>query len=325
VSAARRGSGRSRREAAGFFGVLAWFVAAGLAPGCSNSDRHLRVREIGDAGAGVDGDAGADAGAAAGAAENAGASAGGGAGANAGGAPGSGKSGQIIVQWDGKKVGASAFFAGAGATPSTAPMPLCQTTQLGSCSVQVCSNPDANPVTGQPASAGTITVGGGSVPLKLTPSTMFESLYELASGANATFAPGSTLTAAAAGAEVPAFSGEAAELPSPISVPGDYSVLSFDRDLTVTWSGGGSIGFVAVELNVLGDTQVGDLSCEFPPGAGTGTVPRALLGELPPCAKEQGPICGYAIEPRSRRRFAAGEYAVDFSVRAAGLSGSFSN
>ncbi len=191
----------------------------------------------------------------------------------------------------------------------------CTKSTAGACVLFSCAGEGASPTW---LSAGTITVTGGAFPFAMTPSSggygaAGEMLGALWSG-------GETLTVAAPGDVVPAFSTTilaptskiALTEPQPSSFD-DSGIPSVDvsrlSDFVVQWTGAQS-GQVDVGLSGYaagdGGAQVPALlECLFDGPSGSGTVPSALLQQVPP-----GPGWTLRIDPIGESFVDAGSYAV---------------
>ncbi|HEY5945126.1 MAG TPA: hypothetical protein VIV40_06530 [Kofleriaceae bacterium] len=192
---------------------------------------------------------------------------------------------------------ASAAFFSSGA--------FCTTTQtIGPCEVATCTSSQPPAI-----SAGTIMISGAAMPITMTPTAL--SQYDTFMTASPLFSGGESITFAAAGAGVPAFSGSVT-MPSKatITVPAKpsnqspYLVINRGADYTVSWTGGGS-GQVQVALN----SQMADkrLFCRFDASAGTGKIPSAALATLDAGGG------GFAMASVARKQQTAGEWGVELS------------
>ena len=154
--------------------------------------------------------------------------------------------------------------------------PQCTTLQtLGPCKLQQC--PTSTPA--GPQSAGTITITGATKPLSLVPGT--DKVYAQQTSTTTLFAGGESISFAAAGADLPAFTVSVttpakATITAPTK-PAAGSLLAVNRaqDFTVSWTGGGG-GKVQVYLS----DNAKALFCRFDGSAGTGKVPAAALALL---------------------------------------------
>jgi hypothetical protein len=182
----------------------------------------------------------------------------------------------------------------------------CTTTQvIGACEVATCTT------TAPPAvSAGAITITGAAQPITLTPKA--DDTYAMFMSASPLFSGGESITFAAAGADVPAFSASItmpakATITSPAKPTPQSPYLNINRtlDLTVRWTGGGS-----GKLQVALDSQSADhrIFCRFDASAGTGTVTAAALATL-----EEG-LGGFAMASIAMGEHDAGDWAVDVSA-----------
>jgi len=232
-------------------------------------------------------------------------------GSGGGGAGDGAKPGLIIVQTTPGLTGAAAIF-------SAVPVTGCTTRTIGPCQVRSCPNPGDEP--GPRASAGRVTISDGHADLVMDPDAENSYDYAPPDTGGAHFASGATLTASAAGADVPAFHGVTAVLPEPLAPVSADIAIDVTRDLVVGWTGGGPGGKV-VFLSETDDPQtIGQLSCAFDPAAHTGTVPAAALQAVPPCGPD-AETCVWSLEPTAAVHFVAGDFAIDYWVRGAGAIG----
>jgi hypothetical protein len=129
-----------------------------------------------------------------------------------------------------------------------------------------------------PQSAGNLTIGGGSE-RRVIP---FDDGYFLYLPTSL-FAPGTEITASAAGAELPGFS-LSARLPAPLELLGtDELVLSPGRALTLRWTPSGEDARIRVTLGAdLGHAQWRSvvIQCDLPDAAGQVAVPQAMVDVL---------------------------------------------
>lgn len=191
----------------------------------------------------------------------------------------------------------------------------CTTIEDGDCLVIECST---DPLTVIRRSAGAVTVTGGSREVTLTP----DASNEYAASSSATeglFDGGETVRVAAAGDHVPAFE-VSATAPSAItfSAPNFFAPITVDRtqDLEVTWTGGADGVAVAVVATVGADRTV-DVVCEFPASAGSGSIPAAVLGQLP----DPSEITSAAVSGgvRSQEQVETGDWLVTLTLVGSGL------
>ncbi|MCU0701705.1 MAG: hypothetical protein MUC96_34795 [Myxococcaceae bacterium] len=306
--------------------VVVW-CAAVLVTGCG----AMSMPDAGSAGGGgaAGGAAGASGGGMAGGA--AGGSAGGAAGGSAGGqASTTLRSGTITLTQSSFMVAGMTISSGsisgsftsvsgpAGASP-------CVESTVSNCTTTVCDfamggGADAG-TTSTLDSAGMLSVAGTRVDGGVT----------LAPGAMGTYSRtfmsqlwggGETLTVAATGAAVPAFS-------QTVAAPTDLNVTAPDcplsscpainktMPLVVSWTGGGtSTVVVNVSVNDTAANRLGTFFCTFPASAGTGMIPASVLGVVP---AGTGVI---TIQPTNTTRFMAGSYQVTLTASGSGVLGS---
>jgi hypothetical protein len=166
----------------------------------------------------------------------------------------------------------------------------------GSCTVGALSF-QPPPASGTQVSAGTITVTGGSASIALAPMAVSSG----DGGAAEQYAPlqhagtvssGQTLTIAASGATVPAFSTnlvvpDAVTFTQPDIVDASSLAIGRSTDWPIAWTGGsaGTLTFqVSQTLGATGTLIV----CTFPESAGSGVIPAAALGYLTPSSALDG-------------------------------------
>jgi hypothetical protein len=173
--------------------------------------------------------------------------------------------------------------------------PVCSTVTIGECVVSRC--PEEQPgdcASGsscgpQPASAGVISLTGGSVPVSITPT---DATYSSYIGNDSTlWTGGQTLTISAAGATVPAFSVNLAapsqaiiQSPTP-TVSGISATLAVQvaNDLPLVWTG--NVGTLVIGFNQTPSPEPSSttsVTCRFPASAGRATVPAGALSTLKP-------------------------------------------
>ncbi len=201
----------------------------------------------------------------------------------------------------------------------------CSTTTFGRCTAVRCVEPDGGYVQGATPtlirdSAGVVTISGASTDVRLTPDAGIYAAGRLSMAQ--VWGDAATLTLAASGETVPAFS-------SKLTVPGNITVtapvcgrpptesaftcgtLNRASPLSIMWSGG-TVGSVVVVLTSTGAHSTGIVSCSFAAEAGTGTIPTQMLSQLDTM---QGSL---SITSENETNFAAGDYAVRFRATGAG-------
>jgi len=223
--------------------------------------------------------------------------------------------GTILVDWRGGQIAATAFFS--DAAPTADP---CERTTVGPCQIVSCPGAGHTPDRTL-ASAGTLTVSGGSAPVVLQPSQLLSGQYEIVSGDDASFEDGASVGASATGDRVPAFTAPAIPVPEAIVVSGDRPSIDFSKDFPVAWVDGGPHGNVVVEIVTDGGDRNVHLSCTFDATAHQAIVPAAALAHLPDCPS--GQECLWLVQPKSTVHFTAGDYGIDFTVVADGATGQF--
>ncbi|MGE5183770.1 MAG: hypothetical protein ACM31C_16975 [Acidobacteriota bacterium] len=158
------------------------------------------------------------------------------------------------------------------------------------------------------ASGGTITITGAALPLSLTPAA--DGTYaEYSTQTMPLFAGGESITFAAAGADVPAFT-KTLSMPTKATItapakPTGYLAISRTQDLAIGWSGGGS---GLVQITLLGQLSTDPrLQCRFSAGAGAGVVPAAALATV------STGMAAFAMASISDSEQDAGDWAIDVS------------
>ena len=243
------------------------------------------------------------------------------------------KTGNILITQSATKVLDMTYYGGfATASFSTTVVPAgttspCVVTTSGSCTATRCTPVDAG--TGSDAgagptntvdSAGVITIGGTLIDggITLTPTG---ANYPTAIQMSRVWADGATLTAGAAGATVPAFSGKTVVTPGSITVTAPACTLTScgtvnrANALPVTWTGGAS-GNVTVTLTTSSGGNTGIVVCTFAASAGTGSVPADALSKLDAVAQ------GYmAIGSSNATDFTSGDYAIKLHAVGPGAQG----
>jgi hypothetical protein len=197
----------------------------------------------------------------------------------------------------------------------------CVTTTAGACTLWTCELA-TQPSTFTYRSAGTLTVTGGVVDVSMEKGGDF---YGFNDPAEVLFVGGESLTVAASGDEVPAFSTalvapELFELLSPELLDG--TVVSRAQDFGVTWEQGLSHGTVAVSLS--GTYEPADLlsayiECTAPASDGALVVPSSLLLELPSGAGTFSAVNREVVE------LDAGDYPVRVAFSTIGAAPSSAN
>jgi hypothetical protein len=160
----------------------------------------------------------------------------------------------------------------------------CETTEEGSCSVQVCDkNQDGGGDT-MFRSAGEITISGGAQEITMTKDGDSYSTQ----GTGEVWNNSHTLTVEAAGDVVPMFSGEISPAANttlnspdtPGATEGPWTVDT-TSDITVEWDTTDiDSGQFAVQLANGNDSQSSVLDCSWDATSGSETIPSSLLGEM---------------------------------------------
>ncbi len=229
------------------------------------------------------------------------------------------KQGQIEMSQSATSAVVSASFSISNA------IDRCTVTVAGACTIRRCvDGSDGGTVSVHTAEAGMLTITGTLLDagLALVNRGGFDGYS--AAYLDPLWAGGETLTASGTGGDVPAFSGQSVVAPSAISVsapvcPNDQcGSLSRAVPLAVTWSGGAS-GTVLVTLAAGTSTPRASVSieCGYPASAGSAMVPAAVISEMQPYLS--GSV---TVENTATKSFTAGEFAITFTARAAGVSGS---
>jgi len=169
----------------------------------------------------------------------------------------------------------------------------CQREVVGTCQILLCdytNGGDQTPPTGAVQSAGTLTVGGTSptFSLEYNAATMLYGAVPMVPTDKLLFIGGTTITFAAAGADVPAFS-DSVVAPTPLTIASpalSSGSLSIDtsKDLVFVWTGA-SVGNVSFNvrtttLSAATTVAISFVSCWFNISALTGTIPTAQLQKL---------------------------------------------
>ncbi len=182
----------------------------------------------------------------------------------------------------------------------------CQVSQtIGPCEVANCGAAATGAV-----SAGTITITGALEPISLVPGS--DHTYAQLMSTTSLFNGGESITFAASGAEVPAFT-KSLTMPSKATITAPakppsaspYLIVNRAQDFSVSWSGGGS-GLVQIALNSQSADQ--RLFCRFTASAGTGKLPAAALATLP------AGMGGFAMASIGDTEQDAGDWAVAVSA-----------
>jgi len=147
----------------------------------------------------------------------------------------------------------------------------CTITRVGACEIRLC------PAVGVNADSGVITVGGGAQPATLS---YAGGNYSFASFAGLNWPVGGAIPVSATGATVPAWSvtlhmPDTATMTAP---PASTTTVSRGSDLAFAWTGGTQLVAVVVASF---DNTAPAITCRFPAGAGSGTVPASVLAVLP--------------------------------------------
>lgn len=178
----------------------------------------------------------------------------------------------------------STFSANARFTNGSSPAgSACEQEPVGPCWVTTCPA-DGPPPAGPNPDAGVITVSVGTKTVTLTPDE--NGAYAEASGDEALWADGQTLSATGVGEEAPAFDLSVAvpglvDVTAPVFPPSpEQLIVSKSADLVVGWSGGGP-GSVAVYLSRTDETKNVVIGCVSEADAGQMTVPAAALASVP--------------------------------------------
>jgi len=161
---------------------------------------------------------------------------------------------------------------------------------LGSCSVtQTNSTTFTNPFTLTGLNAGSVSVTGPSGTFALATFPQVPGIYGVLSAPNGTFsipAGGGIFTfTGTGGTDVGAFNDAQVKFLNPLVWSNSSSEGTVDRSegVTVTWTGGASNTFVQIQGNSVSSTNAfsASFTCDAPVGAGSFTVPPAVLLALP--------------------------------------------
>jgi hypothetical protein len=292
----------------------------------------------GGSGTGGSGTGGSGTGGSSGGGSAGGGSAGGGSatgGGSGGGSSSTLKAGAISLVQSCTTVSGVGTFCGGGATAvfytatgNTGVQAGCTQSTQGSCNVTVCTPTDGGtgPTT-TTDSAGDITITGtdaGTITLS------YDAGYPTFIGMGQMWAGGETITAGAAGADVPAFSGKTVTAPNAITLMTPMCTLNMmtfmydcgtiDRsmDYSVAWTGGASTT-VVTSLTSVKSGNVTSISCKFT--SSPGTIPAAALGMMGKTS--DGYNTTLSINGINTTSFQAGNYSVNLTAENTGTTGSF--
>ncbi len=201
----------------------------------------------------------------------------------------------------------------------------CQREVVGACWVMLCDYTDGGaeaPPTGAVVSAGAITVGGTTPTFSLTydMGTMKYGAVPAVPTDKPLYAGGTTVTFAAAGGEVPAFS-DSLVTPTPFAITSPSlagGTLSIDasKDLVFSWSGAAA-GILALNIRTTTTSAaaivaVSFVSCQFKASAQTATIPTAQLQKLTKTGGTTTALIGTDLS--STKEIVAGGYMVHLAV-----------
>lgn len=182
-----------------------------------------------------------------------------------------------------------AAFTGPGPGGLT---PGCTIEPIGACKLLACASLDAAPPMTTPPpqlSAGTITATGGLIQgagLVLTPDS--EAKYPGLSGPGILWTGGETLTFAASGGTVPAFSKTAIaptfglSIATPVMTSGTVLNVPRSSDFLIQWQVGSApaVGHLDVLIGSTASVGSRSLTCSFDVASLSGTIPSATLSRL---------------------------------------------
>jgi hypothetical protein len=201
----------------------------------------------------------------------------------------------------------------------------CTMSTQGGCTVTSCTPTDAGSQNPVAQSAGDITITGtdaGTITLT------YDGGYNVFLAMNAIWTGGDTLTAAAAGADVAAFSGKTVTAPNTISVTaptctlgaGGFDCGTVDRSTNymVTWTGGASTTVVTSMVSSKAGA-VTSISCKFT--SSPGTVPAAALGMLGKTS--DGFTTTLTVTAQNTNSFTSGGFSIDLNATTGGAVGNF--
>ena len=319
-AAAAAGSGGSTAAGAGGQSAAGKGGAAGAPQGGATQGGQAGAISGGASGAGGSTSAGSSGGGQAGAG---GAGAGGSAGAGAGGAGAGGSAGVaasmagglIVIASippnaalpDGRGLVTASFF---DAQPSA-----CERTTVGDCTLTRCPTPTAGP-SAAPPDAGDVTVDTGFKVALLSPGTGVEpNTYATYTSQSSLYSGGESIDVDAKGGSVPAFSTtlfapDTVTFSKPYTKSGDTLTLDSAKDYLCEWSQTQDdvrFGVTMKDATAGGSFDL-ELSCTFDGAKAQGTVPQALLAQLP---KKAGSL---SVSARNQVVVKAGKY--DVTVRA---------
>ncbi len=292
----------SPRESRPFTGTACiWLVV--LATACSSSSAKPS-----DAGApdGVSGDAAADAGVADAASESGGDS----SVATAG-------SSIVIVQLVGSQGSIGDILA---TFDPHYPAGLgCAHTVSGPCTVDDCTALDMQGAMLLGESAGTLTVSGGLLPTTLMLHPGAPGTYRDPFAGNPLFGTGDVFQVSAAGDVFPAFSGQSAPGPAPVTITSPAMTTgsagptyTYDSTAALPWTWTGGQAGTSVIVSVITHTPDLTVTCTFDATAGAGTIPQDVVAELPAMGST------LQIVAASSTMLAAGNQSVLFELETGG-------
>ncbi len=153
----------------------------------------------------------------------------------------------------------------------------------GSCTIDLCSVSAS--ATSTTESAGALMLSGPTVGnLRVSPTLVPSPRYSQVTGAFWR-QPNETVTVAAEGGAVPAFT-QTISAPSAVTITqptcsaSTTCVISRAAPFTVSWTGG-TVGSVQIRLvSEQGTAPTSTVSCLFPAAAGTATIPATVMGAL---------------------------------------------
>jgi hypothetical protein len=177
-------------------------------------------------------------------------------------------------------------------TTTATPIPsTCQTVVDGDCTSYVCGPAvatDAGASSFTLASAGVVTIGGARLTgITLTPGADGKYPAFSQTGADG-WSGGETITFAARGGEVLPFTGTVVApasgivLTAPVFAPPAKVEVDRTKPLALAWTGGGAGKLAVSSAAKTADGGSVSIVCQFDASKGSGTVPAAIVGKLPP-------------------------------------------
>jgi hypothetical protein len=223
----------------------------------------------------------------------------------------------------------SAFASFSKPATSSGGADKCTTTTEGACTITECDlsaladagGGDTDAGNEKAPNAGEIVLSGGDIAapgISLTVES--DGSYKPFTSQTKIFSTGQSLTAKAAGGDVPAFE-KGVKVPAQITVTsptcanGNCGDVDSTKALDLAWSNGGEGKVTAGATTLDAGKKSVAVSCQFDSAANKGTIPAAALGKL-----IKGPTT-FVIGTAALENVAAGNYDVTVLVNGGGASG----